>query len=440
MFKQILFLFLIFPLCVTAGHRVEGVFQPAKDFDFVILYKVTPERLVYVVNGKVDKKTGGVSLELKENAEPGVYRLVYELPEEENNFTFIYNGKEDIKFNFSTSNGVSFSGGQNSVLDTYLKSMELVRLEIFTAIKSGDSDSKLRELIARQKSIQQKAETDADAFTAPFIKALRPYIPDDFQNKGAYTIYRKSNFFDNFDFNAPTLQASRFPLEMLKKYYYEFVTLNDGNNYREAIHDIARQIKKADKHFQKLLLTEFWQFLYDEKRSNAANFLATHYLISLAKENNDQSLANNLERIVNTSVGSQAPDFELRNYNGANKLSDLNEAEFYLLIFWSTECSHCMSQIPEVYEELNDIPNTKLQVVAVALEIEDTVWKQKAREFRKFINVLALDTWRDEIVKMYDVQATPTFFVLDRNKEIVSRPRGKNNLMTVVDAIRKYEP
>lgn len=436
--KKCLILFLLFPVVLSAQHTITGTFKPAKDFNFVIIYKIETDRLVYVVNGQIEN--GKVFLPLNKTLSPGMYRLVYELPEEKNNLNFIYNGKESITFEFSADKGVSFKDGQNKIFDDYLEKTERNRKEIVEALKLANPKERMDALFKQQREIQKNAEEKADDLTKKYIQALKPFIQESFQNKAAYDIYRKTNFFDHFDFKSEQLQASQLPLEQLKKYYYEFVTLEGGSHYRSVIDDMVREIRQADKSYQKKLLSDFWQFLYEEKRTNAANYLASQHLIKLAKSENDLALVSNLERVVNTSVGAKAPDFELKNYDSTKSFHDLTNSEFYLVIFWSTECSHCMAQIPEIYEELKDIPTSKLQVVAVALEIDDTVWKQKSREFKNFINVLALDDWRDSIVQMYDVQATPTFFVMDGNKEILSRPRGKNNLMTVVNAIKEYNP
>lgn len=435
--KLQIFIFLL-PLVLSAQYELSGNFAPAKDFDFVIVYKVQADRLVYLINGKVDKD-GNISLPLNEKAFPGVYQVVYELPEEENNFTFIFNGKENINFSFSREEGVRFLGGQNKIIEDYLMEMEGVQMEIEMALTENKPQKTIKNLIEKQKSIQQKAESKADPFVQKYLKAIKPFIPEKFENKEAYLIYKKSLFFDNFNFLDPDLQNTPFALQLLKEYYHEFVTKQGGNNYKEIIDDIVRQIKVADKAYQKNLLTNFWQYLYKGQRSNAANYLASSYLISLAKDQHDPGLAENLERIKNTSVGSIAPNFNLKNFDSDKTFHDLNDSDFYLLIFWSTECSHCMAQIPQIYAELKDIPQEKLQVVAVGLEVEDMVWKQKAKEFGNFINVLALDQWRDDIVKSYDVRATPTFFILDNNKQILSRPRGKENLMTIIEAIKNYQ-
>src|SRR5690625_4824428 len=223
MYRFLLIGLLLFPSFLWAQHSLSGTFEPAEDFDFIIVYKVTPERWVYLVNGEVDSN-GLLKLSLGENASPGVYKAVYDLPEKDHAITFIYNGNEDVNFLFSKSEGVSFISGENKIFQEYSQKMHSLQSEIQQALVSEDAAEKLPKLIERQKQIQTAAENQADAFTLKYIQALKPYIPDNFENKAAYEIYRRNNFFDNFDFSSEVLQHSDFGLELLKRFYYEFVS------------------------------------------------------------------------------------------------------------------------------------------------------------------------------------------------------------------------
>lgn len=439
MLKFFLIGLFLLPSLSIAQHTISGTFEPAEDFDFIIVYKVTSERWVYSVNGKIGAN-GSIDLSLEENAKSGVYKVVYDLPERENAFTIIYNGNEDIDFSFSKTTGVSFKTGENKVFHEYLEKMQTVSVAIYEALASNNAAEKMPVLIEKQKQIQITAENEADSFTKKYIQALKPYIPDSFSNKAAYEIYRKSNYFDSFDFSSDFLQNSGFALDLIKRYYYEFVTLNNNENFRAVIDDIVRETLLSGRDYQKNLLTDFWQFLYDGRRTNAANYLASRHLIRLARTQGDEELATNLERIVNTSVGAIAPDFKLMHYDESKTFRELQGSDYYVLIFWSTECPHCTDQMPVIYEQLKDIPTSKIRVVTIALEIEKENWSRFSKQFSTYINVLGLDQWRDEIANTYDIQATPTFFVLGANKEILLRPRGVSNLLSIVEAIKNYKP
>lgn len=437
--KLFLFLFLS-PFLLSCQNSITGEFSPANDFEFVILYRLTPTGQMYSMDTKVDNK-GKFELPLDSKTPEGTYRLVYDLPEEENFFDIIYDGNESIAFAFSKENGVIFKKGLNKILTDYLWETEAVEQEINVKLTSNKQEkSQMEALFARQREIQTKAEKDSEnTYLYPFIKSYKPYIPEKFVNKDVYEISRKGNFFDNFDFDNVQLQSSSFPLKMIQNYYREFVTLKDGTGYQSTINDIHLAINNTDPNFQKALLANFWQKLRDENKNNAANYLAQRYLIALADSTGDTALSEKLQVFRNLSLGAKAPNFSLTDYDGNKTLYDLDGSEYYILAFWSTECSHCLKHIPEIHERLKSISSEKIKVIAVGLELEEDPWRKKTSELHDFIHVLAMGNSLDEAVQTYDIQATPTFVVLDKDKKIIAKPRGMKNLNGVIDSLEKYQ-
>lgn len=432
----IILLFLFIPLLLFSQHRISGTFSPASEYEFVILYRITASKIIYVADTTIDQY-GSFSLEMDKDVGPGLYKLTYNLPEEIFNFDIIYNGKEDVTLSYTQGQGVTFHDGQNKLLQDYLKQMSSTEEQIAQALKDNSISKKVMEaLFAKQKRIQSKAENDADPMTTICIKALKPYIPDTFENQAAYQINKRSNFFENFNFDDPRLQASPFAMYLIKKYYYEFVTLQDGYGYRDVINDINRETRAQNRSFNKELMKKFWIYLMSDNRENAANYLSERFLIPLAKAENDLDLASELEQIASTATGATAPNFELKGYDETKSLYDISGAEYYLLIFWSSECSHCVVQVPEIHEELKSVPSHKLKTIAVGLEVEAGTWKEMTKNFTSFINVLALDEWRNTLAWKYNIVSTPTFIVLDANKKILTKPKSLAQLLSVVQTIK----
>ena len=86
--------FLIFSLFFTllseAQHSVSGNLSPAEDYKWLIAYKLNPDHQNYIADTEV--KNGAFLLKMPTNAQAGMYRLVYAVPQEEYYFDFIYNG------------------------------------------------------------------------------------------------------------------------------------------------------------------------------------------------------------------------------------------------------------------------------------------------------------------------------------------------------------
>ena len=54
--------------------------------------------------------------------------------------------------------------------------------------------------------------------------------------------------------------------------------------------------------------------------------------------------------------------------------------------------------------------------------------KKKIKGFPEFINVLGLGKWDNKIGDAYGVTETPTYFVLNREKQIVNKPEDYDAL------------
>jgi thioredoxin-related protein len=61
-------------------------------------------------------------------------------------------------------------------------------------------------------------------------------------------------------------------------------------------------------------------------------------------------------------------------------------------------------------------------VVAVALEDNKTEFEQFAKKLTRWTHILGLKKWENEIAKEYKINATPTYFILDKDKKIMAKP------------------
>jgi thiol-disulfide isomerase/thioredoxin len=129
----------------------------------------------------------------------------------------------------------------------------------------------------------------------------------------------------------------------------------------------------------------------------------------------------------NVQIGSSAPDFALQ--EGVLNLSHI-ESDYTVLVFWATWCPHCLEEIPRIkavtdsmYSSLQK-KNKKLVTLAVSLDTEREPWQKYVEEKNLFswLNTSELKGWKGEISKKYNVYATPTMFVLDKDKKIISKP------------------
>ena len=430
MFKKIVIAMLLMPMLVLAQHTIKGNFSPASDYEFAILYKVLPTTSMYIANTQIDEK-GDFEFQLDSSVSAGMFRLVYALPQEEFNFDIIYNAKEDVSLAFNAETGVSYKTSvENTLVNSYTTSMSMVSQSVGSFYRQQSTDSlALAAIFNTQRETQVEYEKAAEGTIAlEFIKANKPYIPDTFEDITTYINNLKTHFFDAVDFDNEILQSSNFLIERTLNYVFG-MTGKEGDEittYKKNIDEVYAVMKDANPVIRSTLLEVLWQQMVDANLEDVANYIAETYLIDIATSLNDIELVDGLTLFKDLSIGNKAPEFNVEIQEGETKtevsLYDLDDAEKYIVVFWSSTCSHCLEEIPQLQAYLNALEESKVKVIAIGLEDEPALWEKEIAKYPEFMHVLGLGKWSNPIGKSYNVTATPSYYVLDKEKKIIAKP------------------
>jgi thioredoxin-related protein len=135
------------------------------------------------------------------------------------------------------------------------------------------------------------------------------------------------------------------------------------------------------------------------------------------------SLQKKLENFKKISIGKIAPDIEVPDQKGKIiRLSDI-KSEYTLLVFWSSECSHCEEMMPKLKQVYERQKPFRMEIMAVALDTSRSEWTSFIKEEKlNWLNTSELKGFASKSVDTYNVFATPTMFLLDREKKIISKP------------------
>ena len=97
--KKIHFLFLIFVINIGfSQYSISGNLTPTKDFKWLIAYELTPFGQNYIADTEVNE--GYFNLMLPVTTQPGMYRLVYAVPQDEFYIDVIYNKRRRYRIQF----------------------------------------------------------------------------------------------------------------------------------------------------------------------------------------------------------------------------------------------------------------------------------------------------------------------------------------------------
>jgi peroxiredoxin len=152
-----------------------------------------------------------------------------------------------------------------------------------------------------------------------------------------------------------------------------------------------------------------------------------------------KSMQENAERTRPLLIGNQAPNMKMSRRDGTPvELYEL-EANYTILYFWQFACPSCKKSTPymkEFYEKWKD----------KGVEIFSICTKQgEIGKCWEYIDDNGIGEWLHatdrymRFYKDYDIRSTPSIFVLDENKKIVSKRIGAQQLDELLTALERQK-
>ncbi len=439
MTKSTLLILLLCTPLLWAQHEIRATFTPKEDFDTAILYKITPQSLIYTIHAKIDNE-GRFQMPLDSTVTKGMYRLVYALPQEVYNFDLLYNGKEDIELKFNQDTGVEYMASEeNKLLNEYYAAMAEIGQNIGKAYSQKPLDTvALLQLFDAQKTTQTQFEKQSkNLMVYEFVRANKRYVPKYVDSLDRYISKVKAHYFAAVDFENPLLQSSNFLSEHAINYVFGLgssaLTEEMLKENIDALNHTIKNDAASEVRYEifKVLRRQMLEANYEQ----LALYISKHILMPLAIALNDQKGIQAMSDFDRTALGALAPNFELEEKvvgKTSKTLHDLEGASSYIIIFWSSGCSHCVDELPVIHQWMSQISNKNTRVVAVGLEDDSYKWTSMKYDMPSFTHVLALGKWEHPLVQRYNISATPHYLVLDQDKVIVAKPQTLEDLRTYI--------
>lgn len=257
-----------------------------------------------------------------------------------------------------------------------------------------------------------------------------------------------AHYFDYFNPADPFYLQSNILPEKIDDYFSLFSFLMRVN--RETRQDFEKHITRAAHQFlshtvknfeiHQFCLQYILKYLDREKMYDALFSVYDKWVyqaISGDCEQTNPALNKWREKVSvlrNIQIGSTAPDFVIDEHLNLHNL----QSDYTLVLFWASWCPHCVEEVPKIKKVvenyLKEAKGKSLMVVAVSLDTEREQWQKFVTEKNlfSFLNFSELKGWQSEVVKKYNVYATPTMFLLDKDKKIIAKPETAEQLIYIL--------
>lgn len=433
-----IFYFLLITIGLHAQGSLSGNFAPPKDFKWLIVHELTPSGEEYITDTAI--KEGFFNLKMPVTAQPGMYRLVYAVPQDEYYIDVIYNTKENVKFNFDLEEGLTVTNSlENIWFNEYFKKIDAAQdnlMEFYEA--GGGAGQKYQSLVNELKQVQNYYEKNqVETIAHEFISSNKTYLPKAFEPLSEFLKHKKQHHFDYLDLNNTILQASNFLTDKISNYV--FAAIPSGIKSKEEleaevnknIKTVAEIIKDTPEGFQLKAFHQLWKIADVNAMTTVEDNIFDHHLRQLAIANGNQKMVDEIETEARLRIGAMAPEITWTANGKKQTLSTMGNAENYLLIFWSSTCSHCLNELPALHKELKKF--NAIKVIAVGLEEDDLNWKKVSATLPSFNHAIALGKWESDYARTFNIQKTPTYFILDNNKRFIAKPESDTEVIAFLE-------
>jgi thiol-disulfide isomerase/thioredoxin len=365
----------------------------------------------------------------------------------------------------------------NEIYLNYIREMSKMNAEMKEysanlADTSSETDrEKIRENInilieKRINNINDIVKENPELMVSAFLKGtLEINVPDSIKDdQTASYHYTKEHYFDNFNLSDPRLFYTPLYDSKIKNYIDKMVlqapdslikeidfiiskVLNDSLLFKHVVTSLFSKYHKSEMmgmdalvvHIgEKYLLPKSW-WLSEKSKKEIGEWVNKTEPILIGKTAPDFSLLE----IPSEHFKQAADDTTLKRYPHVGKKYNIHslETDFIVLFFWSPSCSHCKKEVPKMYEAYKkDLKGKNVKVLAInTLSSEDG--KEK---WVDFVNKHQLYEWPNawypydfKYREDYDLRTTPQIFVLNKDKEIIGKKIGGEQVVGLIEAYEK---
>lgn len=237
--------------------------------------------------------------------------------------------------------------------------------------------------------------------------------------------YYKDHYFDNFNLKDERfLRTSLYEKKL--EIFFKNIILNDLDSLKSEADKMAFRVKENQQVYSYTLLwmLKFFEMSWGPNMDEIFVYLSDNYFLNNGEVWNSEIIKKVSARADNlrpTLIGRTAPDFKMESPDGEYFSMHQIDAEFKLLVFWNTDCEHCMEILPQLVKLMENYNRQEIKITAVYIGSDEEKWRNYTDEYLyEWINLHDPDNL-NKTRDLYDIYRTPEIYLVDRENKILAR-------------------
>ena len=447
------------------GYEINVTIMDLQDSTVFLAYHLGDKQYIKDT-AKLDRSGNGI-FRGQQTLPQGIYMIV--LPGRKY-FEILISDNQRFSLNCTFSdyfNTLKFTGSkENSAFVEYQKNwvtMQQTAIAISKRIQNNKQNNDSLKILGSVQKLQEEnmkaylksvVKANEGNFLGTLVKGLLPIdipkftIPIGYKNPDSIRWvmnynYNKDHFFDNIDLNDERLIRTPLLYSRLDSFFTN-VLVQSPDTINKEIDKLINKCSSNYKMFQFVSVYLFNHFRESEIMGHDAVMvkIADDIYLSgkadwVTREFKDD-LRKQIDLIRPNLIGKKAENMVMDSYKGIFvSLYDV-EKDFTVLYFWEPNCGHCQEATPKLKAYYDKPKDYSLEVFAVCTTADKEKWT-KYIEDNKLTWINGWDPKRiSHFDFYYNVQSTPTIYVLDKNKKIIAKKLAVEEIGPFIDNYRKF--
>lgn len=342
----------------------------------------------------------------------------------EKNFTLRFvTEKKPVRVSIAQDNSVIFHDEANEIMNTaqaFMQKKEVILPALTQIAEYYEPLSEFGKALDKEVHHLSTAKMDTQAY--PFISFyLDTFTTYAKQGLGKGNKLKAEDYISFVNKANPYLENSGLLRSILINY------LNISGKTPDHATDELMEVLQYESSRGQTVLSEFID-IFDAYGMKEIKQKYLSHAQNLKCTINDR-LANTIKANKETSVGATIANYTFVNpINTKEKTLHDVKADKKVIVFWSSSCTHCQTDLPKILEKYPQMKQKKIEVIGLSIDVNKSTYEQMAN-MHPWISASELRGWNSSFISTYNVHGTPAYYVVDDKNKIISVPETSQDLL-----------